>query len=372
VGTLDLEFHQLVIRYEHLRARHPERQRRLLASLAASGQQLPIVVVPMPDDPARYLVIDGHQRIAALRRLGRDTVRASIWQMTEAEALLLDRSLRTGEAETAIEQGWLLAELGQRFDYGLEELARRFDRSVSWVSRRLALVELLPEAVQQQVRSGQIRAHVAMKFLVPVARLSLEDCGRMAAAFATHACNTREAGRLYAAWREGSSRIRQRILDDPKLFLKASRPVDQEPSDGGAAADFLKNLTVVCALTSRLARGFRQVAGLLDETAVQTVHRRLDQALDDLGRLAQRIDQEENDSHVKLESTDHDSRTVPPGSDQTGDCTNPGSIPTFGQEGYPIRFARGAAVAACRESPSLARQDSGAALHLPRQPGPGP
>jgi ParB family chromosome partitioning protein len=42
----------------------------------------------------------------------------------------------------------------QRFGYSLDELARRFDRSVSWVSRRLALVELLPEAIQQRVREG--------------------------------------------------------------------------------------------------------------------------------------------------------------------------------------------------------------------------
>ena len=41
---------------------------------------------------------------------------------------------------------------------------------MSWVSRRLALVELLPEAIQQQVREGKIAAQVAMKFLVPVAR----------------------------------------------------------------------------------------------------------------------------------------------------------------------------------------------------------
>jgi len=54
----------------------------------------------------------------------------------------------------------------QRFGYGLDELARRFDRSVSWVSRRLALVELLPEAIQQQVREGRIWAHLAMKFLL--------------------------------------------------------------------------------------------------------------------------------------------------------------------------------------------------------------
>jgi hypothetical protein len=84
------------------------------------------------------------------------------------------------------EEGWLLAELEQRFSYGLEELARLFDRSVSWVSRRLALVELLPDSVQQQVRSGEISAQVAMRYLVPVARRSLEDCQQMAAAFARH------------------------------------------------------------------------------------------------------------------------------------------------------------------------------------------
>ena len=96
--------------------------------------------------------------------------------------------------------GWLLAELEQRFGYGLEELARRFDRSVSWVSRRLALVECLPEAIQQQVREGKIPAQVALKFLVPVARQSLEDCQRMAAAFAQQHCDTREAGQLHAAY----------------------------------------------------------------------------------------------------------------------------------------------------------------------------
>jgi hypothetical protein len=78
-------------------------------------------------------------------------VEAVIWLMSETEALLLDRSMRWGERETALEEGWLLVELEQRFGYGQEELARRFDRSTSWVSRRMGLVELLPESVQQQV-----------------------------------------------------------------------------------------------------------------------------------------------------------------------------------------------------------------------------
>jgi hypothetical protein len=57
--------------------------------------------------------------------------------MNEAEALVLEQAMRTCEGGSALEQGWLLAELEHRFGYSLDELARQFDRSVSWVSRRL-------------------------------------------------------------------------------------------------------------------------------------------------------------------------------------------------------------------------------------------
>ena len=78
-----------------------------MASLAESGQQTPIVVVLCPEHHDRYLVIDGHKRIAALQKLGRDTVDATVWAMNEAEALLLERSLRLSAPESALEQGWL-------------------------------------------------------------------------------------------------------------------------------------------------------------------------------------------------------------------------------------------------------------------------
>ena len=233
---MQLEFHQLDRRWEHLRVRDPRRGsagcwRRWLK--AASRR--PSSWWPPRATADRYVVIDGYKRIAALEQLGRDTVEAVVWAMSEAAAVLLDRSLRLSEHETALEQGWLLAEMEQRFGYRLEELARRFDRSVSWVSRRLALVELLPEAIQQQVREGKIAAQVAMKYLVPVARQSLEDCQRMAAIFAQHHCDTREAGQLYAAWRQGSAAIRERILAEPELFLKTQRQEKIPPGPGTPA-----------------------------------------------------------------------------------------------------------------------------------------
>src|SRR6202165_6061669 len=137
---MQLEFHQLDRRWEHLRVRHPARQRRLLASLAECGQQTPLVVVAAEGQPDRYVVIDGYKRIAALAQLGRDTVEAVVWPMSEAAAVLLDRSLRLSEHETALEVGWMLAELEQRFGYGLDELARRFDRSVDDWRRGLAVL----------------------------------------------------------------------------------------------------------------------------------------------------------------------------------------------------------------------------------------
>ena len=189
---MDLEFHQLDLRFEHLHVRRPDRERKLLASLAASGQQVPIVVVAVREQPDRYLVIEGYKRIAALRQLGRDTVSATVWPMNEAEALVLGQSLRASESDSALEQGWLLSELEHRFGYSLDELARQFDRSVSWVSRRLALVELLPDSVQHQIRTGKVTPHAAMKYLVPVARANVEHCERMADAFARHKFSSRE------------------------------------------------------------------------------------------------------------------------------------------------------------------------------------
>src|SRR5258708_22082914 len=167
--------------------------------------------------------------------------------MREAAGVVLDRSLRLSEHETALEVGWLLAELERRFSYGVDELARRFERSVSWVSRRLALVEVLPKAIQQQVREGKILAQVALKFLVPVARQSLEDCQRMAAIFAQYDCGTREAGQLYAAWRKGSPAVRKRILDDPELFFKTQRQA-QEEAPAGSGAELLRDLEMVVAI----------------------------------------------------------------------------------------------------------------------------
>ena len=360
---MQLEFHQLDRRWEHLRVRRPHRQRRLMASLAESGQQTPIVVVVAEGQPGRYLVIDGYKRIAALEQLGRDTVEAVVWPMGEAEALLLDRSLRFSEQETALEQGWLLAELEQRFGYGLDELARRFDRSVSWVSRRLALVELLPEAIQQQVREGKVSAHVAMKYLVPAARINLEDCLRMAAAFAQHHCDTRQAGQLYAAWRGGSPAIRQRLLDEPALFFKAQRQAEPKAT-AAPVAELLRDLEMAAAIVNRATRRLAgAVAAEMDGRQREAARRQIERMETQLRRLSGRIPQEQ-EQNVEPSATHHDFGTERPRSEPTRDRADVGHLPSDGAQSSAIELHRGPGDTAGRESRTLPAADPGAFQRL--------
>jgi ParB family transcriptional regulator, chromosome partitioning protein len=356
---MQLEFHQLDRRWEHLRVRHPSRQRRLLASLADSGQQTPVVVVAAEGQADRYVVIDGYKRIKALEQLGRDTVEAVVWPMSEAAAVLLDRSLRLSEHETALEVGWLLAELEQRFGYGLDELARRFDRSVSWVSRRLALVEVLPQAIQQQVREGKILAQVALKFLVPVARQCLEDCQRMAAIFAQHHCDTREAGQLYAAWRKASPAIRKRILDDPELFFKAQRQA-QEKAPDGTGAELLRDLEMMVAIANRAHRRLAGAAATeLDHQQREAARYQMDRIQHQLRRIDETILPEKK-PHVEPSAAHHDSGTARAGSEQTRDCAGTGNLPCGSAQSPSLELHRIAGVATSGESRALPATDPGA------------
>jgi ParB-like chromosome segregation protein Spo0J len=164
---MELEFHQLDLRYDGLRVRQPARERWLLASLTDVGQQMPIAVVT---SESQYLVVDGHKRVRCLHRLHRDTVAAVLWAMAAWEALIFRHLLQTDATENVFEQAWLLRTLHEEHGLALDVVARRFDRSVSWVSRRLSLVRTLRDTVQQHVREGRIAAHAAMKYLVPLAR----------------------------------------------------------------------------------------------------------------------------------------------------------------------------------------------------------
>ena len=248
---MDLEFQQIDLRYEGLRKRDPQKEHLLLASLEARGQICPVVVLAQKA-AASYVLLDGHKRLRALKRLRQDTVRATIWDLDEAEALLLERLMRTGGAESPLEQGWLLAELKDRFHMDLEDLGRHFDRTPSWVSRRLGLVMDLPDEVQDEVRKGRIAPHTAMKVLLPLARANRTEALRFLAVLLRAVFSTREAVVLQTGWLKGDDQVRARILEDPRLFLRA-----QQTDPSALRADLR-----ILAAVARRALGVAGVAAM--------------------------------------------------------------------------------------------------------------
>ena len=336
---MELEFHQIDVRYERLRVRQPAREHRLLASLAEAGQQMPIVVVVTG---AAYVVVDGHKRVRCLQRLQRDTVAAVIWEMPEPEALIFRQLLHTDATTSALEQGWLLRTLHEDHGLALDALARRFDRSVSWVSRRLSLVRTLPDAIQQHVHAGQLVAHAAMKYFVPLARANAADGVRLADAIAPHRLTTRQIGQLYETYVAGPAATRALVLTDPLLVLRvaddgaraAVRP------DASAPEALLTDLHILGAVARRAHRRLQHGGGLLPPERVRA-WRLFDQVQTDFHDLQRRCEKELRDARS---GTAHsDSELTSEGPRHPANRPGPADLSGSGADRPPDRPPDGAA-----------------------------
>ena len=100
----ELNLNALDLSYAGLRVRRPMAEKRLMASLGERGQQSPVVVVA-GRKAGRYVVIDGHKRVRALSRLKADVVKAAVWEMEPAEALVRTYQMASGAGWNAMEEG---------------------------------------------------------------------------------------------------------------------------------------------------------------------------------------------------------------------------------------------------------------------------
>jgi ParB family chromosome partitioning protein len=222
-GGRQLEFHQLELTYQATRASNAKRRAQLVASICEHGQQSPVVVVELADQAGRYVLIDGYQRVAALQKLGHDTVAAVVLPLNEVEALCLTHRLQVAQQRSPLEQGWLLSELVERHGVSQAKLATLLGHAESWVSRRLALVRELPKQAHDLVRKGRLCPYGAMRHLVPLARAKRRDCANLVERLseAPTAVSARQLGRLAAAWRSADTAERKRIVQQPLLYLRA-------------------------------------------------------------------------------------------------------------------------------------------------------
>jgi len=220
--TTAIDLHRLDLAYADLRVVDERHVARLAAEIGTDGQRQPVLVVERGE---RLVLIDGYRREAALRLLGRDTAIAMTLPLSERDALLFTYRTETSRRRFALEDGWLLRELIEKFEVRQIDLTSRIGRSAAFVSRRLALVKQLPDSIQKAVRTGLIGAHSAEKSLVPLARANREHAERLVVNLVDLRPTTRQVARLYAGWRRADPETRERIVSHPALFLKVDDEV---------------------------------------------------------------------------------------------------------------------------------------------------
>lgn len=218
----EIEIAQIDQRYAHTRIMKRESLISLAASMEQLGQITPVITVPP------RILIDGYRRVAALRLCKRDTVMAEQWDCAEEEALV--RVLVSGSERRfeVVEQAALVRELIDCFKMTQAEIARRLCRSPSWVTRRLCLIEALPEEILEKVRSGRLSSWSASRVLAPLARANAEHAAALGRWITREHVSTRDLADFFNRYKSASALTRERMTAEPSMFLKALRTREQQ------------------------------------------------------------------------------------------------------------------------------------------------
>jgi ParB/RepB/Spo0J family partition protein len=253
-NVLHLDLHALIPRFAALRLHDPARLGRLKASLERQGQLVPVVAVPEADKQGHWVLIDGYRRREALQSLGEDRIWVAAWERSVDEALMACLARAPDRAWEAIEEAALIEELARR--HPLQAIAAQLGRDVSWVSRRLSLIKALPEDLLDQVRAGRMSLWAASRILVPLARANAEHARTLIGKLEQEPLSTRELKRLYERYEQAPRAQRQRLVENPGLFLKAVQTREEEAADKRLAAGpegaWYHDLRVVSAILARL------------------------------------------------------------------------------------------------------------------------
>jgi ParB family transcriptional regulator, chromosome partitioning protein len=262
MNTIEADLSSLEIRYDRLRLREAGPEKALLASLSEVGQQTPVMAI---QDGARYVVIDGHKRVRALRKLKADQVRLAVWDLAEAEALAMSFRANAASPRSAFEDGWLIETLHHRFGWSLSEIGRKLLRSASWVSRRLSLIEEAPAWLMNRVQEGRIGAHAAAHHLLPLTRGKGDEARAFLENLAALAPTERQIREVAEAYRRSSPEAKRRIAADPGLFLKARSALEADPVLTDIESRCVKNLSLLGNVSLGLVKSLPEA--LATETA---------------------------------------------------------------------------------------------------------
>lgn len=290
-GAMQIDLHRLSLDFAATRIANIPAVRQLADSIRERGQLVPCIATGNPEN-GPLVLIDGYRRVSALRRVGTDTALVQCWSCAVGQAVIQLLVQSRSRQFDPIEEALLLRELIDAHGLSQREAALRCARDVSWVQRRLVLLDALPQELMQAVRNAQVSSWAAARILVPLARANSVHAAQLLRSLDGSPLSTRELQAWFGHYRCAQHQQRERMVAHPRLLIDSlhARVSERAAKElrAGPEAEMIGELRRLQALLRCVCRHLAQLNAPLDPTlkgACQLVHASLPEVTTELCRL---------------------------------------------------------------------------------------
>lgn len=236
--------------FARYRLRSVTAERVLSASLRRYGQMSPVVVFCWQ---GRYELIDGFKRLAVARSSGLSSLVARVIEADERTAkAAIYRLNRVSGKTSELEEAWIVHALVREDGLAQVEVAELLGRHKSWVCRRLALIEKLGEAAQEELKVGLLSPTCARQLV----RLPPGNQQELLGVIRREALTVHELEGVVDLIQSAPSReLQQYILDAPREALAhGERPClpSRDPRLSVAGNQVWRRLGVLLEMLARM------------------------------------------------------------------------------------------------------------------------
>jgi len=235
-------------------------------SMRLHGQLQPVVARV---HEGGYQLIDGFKRFYAAEDLLMEALQCLVLEidLTQAKVLLLSYN-RLHQSMEAWEEAMVLQDLHKTHSMDQRSLSQLTGYSRSWVSRRLALIGKMDEAVSSEIMMGTLTSSHARA----LTKLPRGNQGEVARVITTHYLSSRQSDVLADAFLKAKSEDERRyILSHPEQILrKDQQDQEEEPYDERLSCygnDLMKSIGyVIHSVQIMLSRLEDHRKGMLNES----------------------------------------------------------------------------------------------------------
>jgi len=235
-------------------------------SMRLHGQLQPVVARV---HEGGYQLIDGFKRYYASEDLMMEALQCLVLEidLTQAKVLLLSYN-RLHQSMEAWEEAMVLQDLHKTHSMDQRSLSQLTGYSRSWVSRRLALIGKMDEAVSSEIMMGTLTSSHARA----LTKLPRGNQGEIARVITTHHLTSRQSDALADAFLGTKSEDERRyILSHPDQILRNNQQdQEEEPYDVRLSSygnDLMKSIGyVIHSVQIMLSRLVDHRKGMLNES----------------------------------------------------------------------------------------------------------